>query len=805
MSQAVPQNNQLSKISSNLKLLEDLWQKLYYVKWNPRSFTMLVRLAQNMVQDARGHGDALIMDLSTQLEAQLQHCAANGSTLATGERQRLAALIDALHALVNADASKADEEPRTRPMLGISAQPTVLLISPHENPPLLTKLTDATYRVQQLASLSAAEQYLHERIPNAIVADLDFPEGADATLEMFAKLDAEINLRNVLLLFLSERNDMAARLEAVRVGGNAYFRKPLDDEQLLARLRELLLPQTSQGHYRVLIVNDRPAEAWDIASALEEQGITPRVAIQPLQVLQDMHRFRPDLLLIDLDLKEIGGPQLAKAIAQHQDFATLPLILSCFPTDLAHYTEQLDTPGASMMLKPIPASYLCWEIMQRMRQGRALRVQMAQLAHHDPISGLYNRERFIFLLERELEALGLRSQSVTVLFIMFDNLRTIRDSAGVATADEVIGQAASRVRNILGGRQIAARFSDAIFAVLAPNLSNDAALILGRRLRDALETGFYRMGEQALLLRTSIGIASTYDRSQDHLALIQRADSACGLARESKSERIYLQQPSAVPANSQEPSAQALVIRQVQEALAHEWMWLVFQPVASMRGDANERYEVLLRLRNSEGQDIAPGKIFGVVYNHQVGIELDRWVITQALDMLKQRQRTTTLFIKLLPVSLQDKGFAAWLHQQLEKNAVHGQRLVFQVSETAAERALSEVVAFLSAVKRLGCGFCLDHFGQGTNSMSLIKNVGAAYVKLDMRFARGLANDSGKQEQLKELVSNLEELGVATIVCGVEDVQTMPVIWSLGVDLIQGFFLQRPYREMSYDFSCGAF
>lgn len=804
ISTTIRRDGELSKLQNHLKLLEDLWQKLYYVKWNPKSFIMLARLAQGILQDARAHGDLRFIDLATQLGAQVAQCATSSAMPNTTERQRLAALIDALHALIS--GGKVDDEPRTRPLLGITSQPTVFVLSSQENPALLGRLHDAAYRVQHLTDLQAAEQRLHERIPAAIIADLDLPEGAEAVLDMFATLNAEINLRSVLLLFITERNDMALRLDAVRAGGSAYFRKPVEDEQIINRLRELLLPQTSQGHYRVLIVNDRPTEAWEIAAALEEQGITPRVAIQPLQVLQDIHRFRPDLVLVDLDLKETSGPQFAKALAQNQDFATLPLILTCFPTDLTNYIEQLDTPGASMLLKPIPATYLCWEIMQRLRQGRALRVQVGQLTDHDPISGLYNREYFITLVEQELEALGLRTKTLTLIFIMFDNLRTIRDSAGVATADEMLGQAAGRLRNILVNNQVAARFSDIIFAVCAPNLSNEAAFILARRIREALETGFYRIGEQALLLRTSIGIASTHDRSQDHLALIQRADSACGLAREAKGERIHFQQAAATAtASDQESSARNDVIQQVREALEHEWMWLVFQPVASMRGDANERYEVLLRLRNNEGQDIAPGKIFGVIYNHKMGLELDRWVITQALDMLKQRQRSTKLFIKLLPVTLQDKGFATWLRGRLEQTAVKAQCLVFQVSETAAERGLHDVVAFLRNVKALGCGFCLDHFGHGHNSLNLAKSVGADYVKLDMRFTDNLAKDSSKQERLKELVSNLEALGVATIVCGVEDVQTMPIVWSLGVDLIQGFFLQRPYREMSYDFSGGAF
>ena len=801
MSQAKGQDSQRLKLANHLKLIDDLWQKLYYVKWNPKSFAMLARLAQDMVQNAQGRDDERLLDLVTQLEQHVKSNAVTGEMPSEAERQRLTALIDALRFMLTTGGG-ADDEPRTRPLL--AAQPEVFLIIPGEKPLLLTKLEDSGYRVRHFASLNEAEQRLHERMPGAVVVDVDFPEGAEAALAMIANLRAETNLR-APVLFLAERNDMAARLEAVQAGGSAYFSKPLDHDEVVGVLRELLLPQTSEGYYRVLIVNDRPTEAWEMAGALEEHGITPRVVIQPLQVLQDIHRFRPDLLLIDLDLKEVGGPELARVIAQHRSFDTLPIILMCFPADVAHYLTNLDAPGASLLTKPAPTSYLCWEVKQRLRRARTLRVKMSQLSDNDAVSGLYNRRRFMILLERELEAMGLRRQTLTVIFIMLDNLRTIRDAAGVATADEVVGQAATRLRNVLNADQPAARFNDSILTVLAPNLFGEAPLKMARRIRDALETGFYKVGDQALLLRTSIGIASTNDRSQDHLMLIQRADSACGLAREAKGERIYLQQSAPPVQCDQEISSRARVLDQVREIVEHEWLWLVFQPVASMRGDTNERYEALLRLRDRQGQDLVPGSVFGVVYNHELGLALDRWVIAHALEMLQQRQRATTLFIKVLPVTLQDKALSPWLREQLERTGVEAQRLVFEVAESTAERSLRDMFAFLSGIKLLGCGFCLDRFGRSTDSLNLLKNLGADYVKLDMHFVNNLAKDSKKQAQLKELVQNLEMLGAATIIGGVEDVQTMPILWSLGVDLIQGFFLQHPYREMSYDFAGGAF
>ncbi len=803
MSQAESGNSQRLRLVNYLKLIEDLWQKLYYVKWNPKSFAMLARLAQDMVQNARERDDERLRNLVAQLEQHIKNCAVSGGIPSEPDRQRLTALIDAVRNILTASSGyNASDEPRTRPLL--SPLPEIVLIAPDENPPLVAKLEDAGYRIRHIADLVEAEQRLRERVPGAIIVDVDFPGGPEPATALIVQLRAETDLR-APVLFLAERNDISARLEAVRAGGVAYFSKPFENDELLDVLRELLLPQTSQGYFRVLIVNDQPAEAWEMAGALEEKGIIPRVVIQPLQVLQDIHRFRPDLLLIDLDIKEVSGQELAQVITQHRDCDTLPIILLCLPADVPNYLSNLDVPGTSLLTKPAPISYLCWEIKQRLRRARAMRIKLGSLTDNDPISGLFNRRRYLTLLERAIETLGLSAQSQAVMFIVLDNLRSIRDSAGVAAADEVVGQAARRLRQVLNQDQQAARFSDAMFAALIPNLIGEPLLALARRIRDALETGFYQVGEQALLLRTSVGVALATDRSQDHLMLIQRADLACGLAREAKGERIVLQQTELKDKRDQEASSRARMLEQVREIVAHERLWLVFQPIASMRGDTNERYEVLLRLRGNDGQELVPGSVFGVVYNHELGQALDRWVIEHVLDMLRQRQRKTTVFIKILPVTLQDRTLSGWLRERLEQTGVEAQNLVFEVAESTAERSLRDMFGFLGGIKMLGCGFCLDRFGRGADSLSLLKNLGADYVKLDMYFVNGLAKDPKKQAQIKELTKNLETLGAATIVGGVEDVKAMPILWSLGVDLIQGFFLQHPYREMSYDFSGAAF
>ena len=227
MAQA-PQDGQNLKLVNHLKLIEDLWQKLYYVKWNPKSFAMLARLAQDMAQNVRESSDTRLINLVAQLEQHIKHCATVGEVLREVDRQRLTALIDGLRfILVTSVGASASDEPRTRPLL--ASQPEVFLITPEEESPLLAKLQDAGYRVRHISNLVEAEERLHERIPGAIIIDMDFPEGTEQTITLIAALRTEVGLRSPVL-FLAERNDMSARLDSVRAGGNAYFSKPFDSD-----------------------------------------------------------------------------------------------------------------------------------------------------------------------------------------------------------------------------------------------------------------------------------------------------------------------------------------------------------------------------------------------------------------------------------------------------------------------------------------------------------------------------------------------------------------------------------------------
>ncbi|NJN46605.1 MAG: EAL domain-containing protein [Candidatus Competibacteraceae bacterium] len=801
-----PPNIQLSKLANHLRLMEDLWQKLVYVKWSQESFALLARLGQEMAQFTQEQGSATqLNDLTHQLSRHLNACVSAGHLPQEPDRERLLALFKRLSHFLRSP----DEITFVTTNALLASKADILVIALEKNPSLLSKLEDAGYEVHYLAVAAEIETTLAQSTPTAVIVDIDSPKGPLAGVEMVAELRARNDFLTTPVFFISERDDMEARLEAFRAGGTGYLTKPVDIAELLEGLRNVLAQQSEERHRRVLIVNDKSDEAQQFADLLEKRNIGTRTTNNALQVIQEIYRFQPDLLLLDLDVKHVSGLELAGVLAQHKVFDVIPIILLSTEADFNVHLSRLRMGNAwvDLLLKPVIPDYLGWIVEQRLQRGRLLSSKLSTLSDKDAATGLYNRRYFLSQLEHNLAGLGISIKSLSVVFLMVENYRALRDATSVTVVDELVEHVAKRMRRVMGPRRWVARFSDSIFAILLSDIPQDALMELSRALRDTLENTPYELIEYSLRLRTCIGISIASDPDQDVLSLIRSADAACSRARELKKERIYIQKFLYADWDKTDNQLQQLM-SDIEEALTQQRLKLLFQPIVSLHGDQAERYEVLLRMYNLNDQEMPIKTVFTAVHNHPLGQHLDRWIIAEAIRLLALRRTrgiATTLFIKLSAISLADKQLPEWLQEQLSNAQLGADHLVFQLSERVAERNVRNTLSFFNAIRHLGCGFSLEGFGRGPDSLGLLKKLPADCVKLDLYFSRDVGNDADKQEQLQELVVRLETLETATIVSGIEDMRALPILWSLGINYVQGFFLQQPYEEMTYDFKDGTF
>jgi EAL domain-containing protein (putative c-di-GMP-specific phosphodiesterase class I) len=133
-----------------------------------------------------------------------------------------------------------------------------------------------------------------------------------------------------------------------------------------------------------------------------------------------------------------------------------------------------------------------------------------------------------------------------------------------------------------------------------------------------------------------------------------------------------------------------------------------------------------------------------------------------------------------------------WLQQQLKASRIEPNHVVIQVSEELATQHLKEAKALQQLLTRLGFEFAVENYGSGRDPGQLLSHVPVNYVKIDGSLMQGLANDRPLQERVKALVEQARERSITTIAERVEDANTMAVLWQLGIEFIQGYFVNSP-------------
>jgi len=412
---------------SKLRMVEDLRTKLVHVKWGLESFVLLARIIQDTRQELRDRaGHEQLSALLGNLEEHLNRFLDAGQLPQGKDRAQLMLMLDNLHGSWLRRENNNHQE-RLKP-----PHPTgeVLLMAPDVAAQLEHKLNSSGFRVTTLGKLEELPAQLLKTSPQAVIIDLDSDGDDTVSFNLINHTRNRIGLMPPVF-FLAERGDLAARLDAVLAGCSGYFTKPLNLSLLLDRLNERLRLGDGRG-FRVLILDDKPMQAGNIARALEARGITTQVITQPRRVIQAIHRFQPNLLILDLDIDgEVKGTDLAKVIRQHEACIGLSLVLL---TDIQNLPKQLRSLGpdsGDLLLKPLHGEHLAAAITYRLRHGDTLHQKLSTLNQKDSATGLYNRRYFLDQLEFRIAEH--RPSGLAVILVSLDNLRALEASDVIAS------------------------------------------------------------------------------------------------------------------------------------------------------------------------------------------------------------------------------------------------------------------------------------------------------------------------------------------------------------------------------------
>lgn len=422
-----------------------------------------------------------------------------------------------------------------------------------------------------------------------------------------------------------------------------------------------------------------------------------------------------------------------------------------------------------------------------------------RLSYHeryDALTGLLNRRSFTEQLDRALADARRSGVEHALLFLDLDQFKVINDTCGHAAGDELLVRLSEVLAKSVRRRDTLARMGDDEFAVLIEDCRAEPAAAVANALREAIQAHHLQWAGRALSATASIAIVPVTRDSRDTAAVLAMADAACYAAKEAGRNRVhvYTQGDMRLLARFGEMHW----VNRIKEALAQNRLHLARQVIAPVAGDAERglHLELLLRMRDERGREIAPGEFLRAAERYSLATKLDRWVVSHALEWLHANRhafdRLHLCDINLSGQSLGDESLLRFLLEQIEQKDIPPEKLCFEVTETAAINDYPNALRFISILKERGCRFALDDFGSGLSSFGYLKTLPVDFLKIDGVFVKDIASNALDLALVRSINEIGHVLGKRTIAEFVENDRILGELRNVGVDYAQGFWIGRP-------------
>jgi len=444
----------------------------------------------------------------------------------------------------------------------------------------------------------------------------------------------------------------------------------------------------------------------------------------------------------------------------------------------------------------------CIRQMQDIEERKRYEGQLGYLVEHDPLTGLLNRRGFVRELAHQMAYARRYGNGASVLFLDIDDFKYVNDTLGHGTGDEVISDLTRIVRERLRETDIFARLGGDEFAVLLPDAVAGEAETVSASLLEAVRDGCSSSLPEGRRVTMSVGITSFYEPGKDLTPddILVDADVAMYSAKERGKDRVAV----ASTATKERMRSRVTWAERVRRAVQDGSFELFCQPIVDLASDSISQWELLLRLPGDGGELILPAQFLYTAERSGLILEIDRWVLTQAVHLIAEQRdigRELRLEVNLSGRSVGDTELLNLIEQELEASAIDPGCLVLEVTETAAIANMDRARGFAARLRALGCGFALDDFGAGFGSFYYLKHIPFDYVKVDGEFIRNLPASSTDQLILDSIVQMSRGLGKRTIAEFVGDAETVRVLKAHGVDYAQGHHLGKP-RRVSEALAC---
>ena len=422
------------------------------------------------------------------------------------------------------------------------------------------------------------------------------------------------------------------------------------------------------------------------------------------------------------------------------------------------------------------------------RDERQLTSDLSDAVKRDATTGL--------LLRRPLlDAIGVRIAAPPAGGVRFmalvrpDKFAELEKDVGVRASEQLVAEYAATLKSHLGPNDIAGRLSGVAFLALLERGNTHDVEAWAEAVLARFSENTSTMGQKTRALELHHRSHRRAHRRLEHRRRRRRrARRRAPRPRQGGNQIFHLDKADT---DTRVQAYDKIWVKHIKSALMENRFRLVQQPVASLQGEDPNMFDVLVRMLDHQGKEVLPAEFMAAAERNDLLKNIDRWVVGASLSFAAKAQAGLPV---RAPVARQRARQR--LHRVAQDPArqrhTRPERICFQITETIAEQYMNAAAAQLGALKKMGFRIALERFGAGRDPYKLLSTVPLDFIKIDGALVQDLAGNFETQTVVKKLVEQAVKLKIETIAERVEDANTMAVLWQLGVQFIQGYFVNAP-------------
>ncbi|HEX6595808.1 MAG TPA: EAL domain-containing protein, partial [Acidimicrobiales bacterium] len=424
-------------------------------------------------------------------------------------------------------------------------------------------------------------------------------------------------------------------------------------------------------------------------------------------------------------------------------------------------------------------------------ERKSLEDELRRRALHDDLTGLANRGLFAERLEHRLATRS--GGSLAVLFLDLDDFKGINDSLGHAAGDQLLKDVARRLLTCVRPQDTVARLGGDEFAIMLEGADEVRARKVADRVLAAMAPSFEVDG-QSLNAHTSVGVAVAAGGNADAGELLSRADAAMYVAKSLGKGRYELFEPSMRVAALE----RVTIKNDLQWAVQCDEMDTYYQPLIDLKSGGVVGFEAMLRWRHPVRGLLSPAEFMDVAEESGLIVPIGAWTLRQACREGRRLQRSHPerppfgMSVNVSTRQLQHPRLVQDVEVALAESNFDPTLLTLEITESATVHDTEATIRKLEELKALGLRLAIDDFGTGYSSLSYLRRFPVDQLKIDRSFVAGLGHDAQDTAIVTSVVSLAHALGLEAVGEGVETMEQLEALATLGCDLAQGFNWRRP-------------